>query len=94
MIDIKIQEVIEYFYGNEIRWRDTPLKGVHYYYAENGQYVFRFPHGYHYAYIFIGSTSSQDATQLFAETTRKHLIGEDIGESFDTVCDFIKKYVE
>ena len=72
MIDIKIQEVIDYFYSEEIRWRDTTLKGVQYYYAESGLYVFRFPHGYHYAYIFVNATSLQRAIQVFDENT-KHL---------------------
>ena len=45
MIDIKIQEVFDYFYSPEIRWRDAiwrgaTLKGIQYYYAEEGLYIF------------------------------------------------------
>ena len=69
MIDLKIQEIFDYFYGDEISWRDTTIKGVHYYYAENGLYIFRIPYGYHYAYISISDARSvHQATQVLAES--------------------------
>lgn len=79
MIDVKIQEVFAYFYSNEIRWRDaiwrgTTLKGIQYYYAEGGMYIFRIPYGYHYAYISIQSNSLERAIHAIADN--EHCMGK------------------
>ena len=74
MIDVKIQEVFDYFYSNEIRWRETTLKGIQYYYAEGGMYIFRIPYGYHYAYISIQSNSLDRAIHAIADN--EHNMGK------------------
>jgi hypothetical protein len=85
MIDIKIQEVFDYFYSPEIRWRDaiwrgTTLKGIQYYYAEEGRYIFRISYGYLYAFISIQANSIDRAIRAIADN--EHNMGKLKG-----VCD-------
>lgn len=67
MIDAIIHEAFDYFYSDEIRWRGTTLKGIQYYYAEEGLYIFRISYGYHYAYISIQSNSLERAIHAIAD---------------------------
>lgn len=66
MIDIKVQEVFDYFI-KEALWRDTIIPGVQWYYAESELYVFRFPAGYHYGFCFIHAKSPEDAGKYFVD---------------------------
>jgi hypothetical protein len=66
MIDIKIQEVFDFFI-KEALWRNTMIKDVKWYYAENGLYVFRYPAGYHYGFCFINAKSPEEAAKYFID---------------------------
>ena len=66
MIDIKIQEVFEYFI-EEALWRDTIIKDVKWYYAESELYVFRYPAGYFYGFCFIHAKSPEEAGKYFID---------------------------
>lgn len=54
-----------------VRWRDTHIENLQYYYAESEQYVLRKRVGGIWCYAFVNARSPQEAANKFVEKTQE-----------------------